>query len=50
MEVSRGGSPRASLEIPVGGNGRLYGLTSVTECPRSKCFHPIKAFPEIHVP
>lgn len=34
MEVSRGGSPRASLEIPVGGNGRLYGLTSVTECPR----------------
>uniref|UniRef100_K1QAM1 Nidogen-1 n=1 Tax=Magallana gigas TaxID=29159 RepID=K1QAM1_MAGGI len=36
MEVSRGGSPRASLEIPVGGNGRLYGLTSVTECPRKK--------------
>lgn len=34
MEISRGGSPRATLEIPVGGNGRLYGLTSVTECPR----------------
>lgn len=37
MEITRGGRPKSSLEIPVGGNGRLYGLTSVSECPRSKC-------------
>lgn len=37
MEITRGGRPKSSLEIPVGGNGRLYGLTSVSECPRGKC-------------
>ncbi|XP_062604167.1 nidogen-1-like, partial [Saccostrea cucullata] len=34
MEVSRGVRPTSSLQLPVGGNGKLYGITSVSSCPR----------------
>ncbi|XP_056022380.1 nidogen-1-like isoform X2 [Ostrea edulis] len=34
MDVRQGGTPQSSLEIPVGGNGRLYGIASVSSCPR----------------